>query len=218
LRDANQLLQCEGFYASFFFVLLMRGEGLPDEATLQARQERMLIALRETLADARRAGGTGATAATHPAKGADDESDAGDAADADTPWLPHFVETYMRLYPDEAGEVVDVLLDLSHGVFVDAEAGALWREYYEAALRLDLAGLPKDRVQAARERWRAAVLADPKVLYSRLGPQLRCRVPERRVKLVAFKRESELSFDLNTVEAGVIRMIPRSRRRRSSAG
>ncbi|MEW6252386.1 MAG: hypothetical protein AB1716_17240, partial [Planctomycetota bacterium] len=207
LRDANQLLQCEGFYASFFFALLFRGEGLPDEATLQARQERMLIALRETLATGR-AGDMEATAATRRATGADDKGDDGGVADADTPWLPRFVETYMRLYPDESGEVVDVVLDLSHGVFVDAEAAALWREYYEAAVRLDLAGLPKERVQAARERWRAAVLADPKVLYSRLGPQLRCRVPERRVKLVALKRESELSFDLNTVEAGVVRMIP----------
>ena len=71
---------------------------------------------------------------------------------ASTPYLLRFVETYLRLYPDEAGDIVDVLLDLSHGVFVDAEAAALWRAYYEAALRLDMPALPKAR--PCRWRWR----------------------------------------------------------------
>jgi hypothetical protein len=38
LRDANQLLQSEGFHATFFFSLLVRGDEAPSEATVQARQ------------------------------------------------------------------------------------------------------------------------------------------------------------------------------------
>ena len=201
LREANQLLQSEGFYASFFFALTFRGEGLPDEATLRARQERMLTALRETLAAARGHADSQAAARTD-----DEDEEAG--ADAETPWLLRFVENYVRLNPDEAAEVVDMLMDLSHGVFVDAEAPQLWREFYEAALRLDLAGLPKDKIKAAREHWREAVLKDSQILYSRVGPQLPCKVAAVKVQLVALKRESPLAFDLNTVEEGVLKLVP----------
>ena len=58
----------------------------------------------------------------------------------DDPFLLLFVEAYIRKFPAEASEVIDVLLDLSHGVFVDREAAALWHAHYLGALRLDLGG------------------------------------------------------------------------------
>jgi hypothetical protein len=182
LRDANQLLQCEGFYASFFFACTFRGDGLPPLDVLEERQRRLLATLAEMLR-------------SYP-------------ADEDAPHLLHFVATYMRLFSDDAGEIVEVLNDLSHGVFVDADAVALWREYYLAALRLDMPQLPKDRINAARLRWREGVLSDPQVLHTRLGPQLSCRVPDCAVRLVALGKERPLQFDLNTAEEGVLRLIP----------
>ena len=182
LRDADQLLQSEGFHASFFFAYTVRGDRLPTPETVRARQDKLLAALAAMLADK--------------------------PLDAESPLLPRLIETYIRQNPDDAGEVVDVLLDLSHGVFVDADAAALWKECYLAALRLDMANLPTERIQAARTHWHEAVLKDPQVLYARLGPQLPCEVPERKVKLVALGRESPLHFDVNTVEEGILRLIP----------
>lgn len=182
LRNANQLLQSEGFYASFFFSYTMRGEETPTREVIDDRQNKMMDALAEMFA-------------AHP-------------MDTESPHLLRFVETFMRMYPSHGGEVVDVLLDLSHGVFVDAEAEALWKDFYLAALRLDMANLPRDRVTKARDDWRAAVLKDPKILYSRLGPQLRCMVPSLTVLLAALGQPAPLSFDVNTAEEGIIRMIP----------
>jgi DNA uptake protein ComE-like DNA-binding protein len=51
-------------------------------------------------------------------------------------------------------------------------------------------------------------MSNPKILYSNLGSQIRCEVPSVSVKLEAFGEAAPLSFDLNTVEEGVLRMIP----------
>ena len=45
LRDADQLLQSEGFYASFFFLFDMRGAQPPDEETVAQREDQMLQAM-----------------------------------------------------------------------------------------------------------------------------------------------------------------------------
>jgi len=182
LRDANQLLQCEGFHASFFFGLLMRGRQAPEPELVQERQQKMLAAMAQVLKSGTRS--------------------------AEDPLLLHFVEAYTDLYPTEAPEVIDVLLDLSHGVFVDRQAAELWREHYLGALRLDLAEGNNQKLEAARSRWRKAVAEDLKMLFSQLGPQLRAEVPGVSVTLVAFGESNPLSFDLNTVEEGVIRLIP----------
>jgi hypothetical protein len=182
LRNANQLLQSEGFYASFFFAYLMRGDAIPSSETLAERQDKMFAALAEHFAD--------------------------EPMTPDAPHMLHFVETHMRMFPDEARDVVNVLLDLSHGVFVDVAAAELWREHYMAALRLDLEVVRGDQVESARGRWREAVLRDPQVLYSRLGAQIGCTVSEVKVLLVAFGRAMPLSFDINTVQEGIIRLIP----------
>ena len=181
LRDANQLLQSEGFYATFFFGLLMRGASVPTPGLIRERQQKVLVAL----ADMLRAGSR-----------------------ADDPFLLRFVETYLRGFPDEAGEVVDVLLDLSHGVFADPAAAALWRDHYLGALRLDLGERDNRRLESARARWRTEVLRDPQTLYRLLGPQIRTEVPGQTVRLVVFEEAMPLSFDLNTVEPGVMRLIP----------
>src|SRR5208282_1233005 len=45
VRSANQLLQAEGYYASFFFLFTMRGSGIPDMATIDRRERQMLRAM-----------------------------------------------------------------------------------------------------------------------------------------------------------------------------
>ena len=182
LRDANQLLQSEGFYASFFFLFAMRGANLPSEETVAQREDRMLHAMAAMFAASK--------------------------SDISTPWQLDLVTAYMRLYPDERATIVDALNDLSHGVFVDPGAGALWREHYLASLRLDLEHLHRDAINAARKRWREQVLADPQVLYSRIGPEIVCTVPAVSVRLVAFGEDTPLRFDVNTVQEGVLRLVP----------
>jgi hypothetical protein len=182
LRDANQLLQSEGFHASFFFGLLMRGNTAPTPEIVRTRQQRMLVAMAEMLRSSTR--------------------------QADDPLLLLFVEAYARIFPDEASQVFDVLLDLSHGVFVDPDAAALWRAHYLGALRLDLNERNNARLEAARARWRAEMARDPKVMYRTLGPQIRAEVIGPTVTLVAFGASNPVSFDLNTVEEGVVRLIP----------
>ena len=150
LRDADQLLQSEGFYASFFFGFLVRGNGTPQPNQLRQRQDKVMAALAEMLTKR--------------------------TLTPETPFLLEFLESYRRLFPEEAGEALDVFLDLTHGVFAAPEATSLWREHYLAALRLDLRQLGREKIDAARERWRSTAATEPKLLYSRLGPQLRCEV------------------------------------------
>ena len=182
LRDANQLLQSEGFYASFFFLFAMRGADLPAEETVAQREDQMLHAMATMFAAAK--------------------------TDISTPWLIELVTAYMRLYPGERAAIVDALNDLSHGVFVDPGAGALWRKHYMASLRLDLEHLNRDAINAARKRWRELVMADPQVLYSRIAPEIVCTVPAVIVRLVAFGENAPLRFDANTVQEGVLRLVP----------
>ena len=182
LRGANQLLQSEGFYATFFFSLVARGDAAPSREVVRERHARILDALADMYASK--------------------------PLDADSPFLLHFVESYVKRYPDEKEAVVDLLLDLSHGVFVDPNAPRVWRDYYLAALRLDLEKVRSGSVEALRKQWRETVLKDPAVLFSRLGPQIRCVVNGVQVGLVAFGRQQPLAFDINTAQKGVLRMIP----------
>jgi len=181
-RDANQLLQSEGFYASFFFLFTMRGAELPAAETVDQREEKMMQAMSATFAAVK--------------------------TDISTPWLLELVRQYMSLFPGERAEIVDALNDLSHGVFVDAGAGALWREHYLASLRLDLAHLNRDAINARRKRWREQVMADPQVLFSRIGPEIVGTVPAVTVRLVAFGEDTPLRFDVNTVQEGILRLVP----------
>ena len=182
LRDADQLLASEGFTASFFFTLLVRGERTPGEDGVRARENAVMTVLATALGRAE--------------------------VTPETPLLLEFLERYGQVYPSEWREVLDVFLDLSRGVFVDPDAAAMWRTHYLAALALDLAHLDRERIDGSRDRWRAAIQANPKVLYSRLGPQLRCEVPGQTVRLVGLESQKPLSFDANTVEEGVIRLVP----------
>jgi type II secretion system (T2SS) protein K len=182
LRDANQLLQSEGFYASFFFAWLVRGNETPTEAVLTDRYGRVLRAMKSMFGAVK--------------------------AEPGTPWLAHFVVEYMKLFPDEKTALVDALNDLSHGVFVDASARARWREHYLGALRLDRSKLNIEGISTVRKHWREQVLADPGILFSRLGPQLRCTVPACPVTLAALGEDSPLRFDVNTAPPGILRLIP----------
>ena len=185
LRDANQLLQSEGYYASFFFLFALRGTGIPDDAVVDQRERQIMRAMRAMF-------GT-------PATGNPDES---------TPWLPKLIAEYMKLFPDEKTAVVDALNDTSHGVFVDPAALGLWKDHYMAALEVDVAKLNREGIMAARKRWREQVLADPRVLLSRLGPELPCELPSRKVRIAAFGEDMTVRFDLNTVQPGIMRLSP----------
>jgi len=183
LRDADQLLQSEGYYASFFFLFTMRGGTVPDEATIQKRERQMMQAMQAVFAT--------------------------DSARQPGPWLLRLVAEYIKLFPDEKTAVVDALNDTSHGVFVDAAAASLWREHYLAALRLDQEKMNVPALVAARKHWREQVLADPGVLLSRLGPEIPCEVPSAKVRLVMFGDPLTLRFDVNTVQPGIMRLLPR---------
>lgn len=182
LRDANQLLQSEGFHASFFFLFLMRGASRPSEAEIDARQQRMLRAMAAMFASTK--------------------------ADADTPWLPHLFGKYLELFPEDKTALADALNDLSRGVFLEAGARERWRRHYLAALRLDRKGMAIEELQAARKRWREAALADPRALFSQVGPQLRCEVKAVAIQVEAFGEPSPLVFDANTAPEPILRLIP----------
>ena len=182
LRDANQLLQSEGYYASFFFLFAMHGSQTPDEATIAARERQMLQAMYAVFA-----------AFPHLQSG---------------PWLVRIATRYGTLFPEEKAVITDALNDTSHGVFVDPAAAGLWKEHYLAALRLDPAKMDVPALVAARKRWREQALADPGILRSRLGPEIPCGLPSAKVRIVALGEETAVKFDVNTVQPGILRLIP----------
>jgi hypothetical protein len=182
VREPNQLLQSEGFAASFFFSFVVRGDGKPSDDIVARRHERLLRAMQAMFKDV--------------------------AMEEDTPWLLHLAVAYGRMFPDEAAAIYDTLNDLSRGVFVDPGAAKLWRDHYLAALRLDLQGLSIQSINAARKQWRERVMADPKALFSRLAPQTPCVVNAVKVKVAALGAESPLVFDVNTVQEPILRMVP----------
>lgn len=181
LRNANQLLQSEGFYATFFFSYLVRGDSVSLE-TVSQRQTKLLETLAATLK--------------------------GGILNADTAFLIQVVEESMNRYPDQAKETADVLLDLSHGVFVDPDAAKLWHDHYLGSLHFDVAEAKNEPIETARNRWRTEVTKNSKILYSLLGPQLRIEVPEVSILLISFEEPAPLSFDANTVQEGILKMIP----------
>jgi hypothetical protein len=181
LRDADQLLQSEGFYASFFFLWTMRGASVPAESVIAGREKQIMTAMKAMFA----AGGS----------------------DISSPWLVRLVVQYMKSFPDEKAALADALNDLSHGVFVDPGAAALWRDHYLATLRLDQKNMNQQGIAAARKKWRELVLADPQVLNSLLGPEIPCSVPGTKVRLEAFGEDSPVQFDVNTVQSAIMRMV-----------
>ena len=182
LRDANQLLQSEGFYASFFFAYLIRGSHQTFDEEVKARQNKMLLVLAELLK--------------------------GGESSADTPFLLNFVKEHQKEYPEEQKEILDVLLDLSHGVFVEGEAGKYWKDHYLASLSMNMAETKNTRIEEARERWRKEALENSTILFSLLGPQVAVEVPSKSILLIAFEEAAPLAFDVNTAEEGILRCIP----------
>jgi hypothetical protein len=63
-------------------------------------------------------------------------------------------------------------------------------------------------IAAARKKWREQVVADPRILYSQLGPEIPCSLPGTKVRLEAFGEDSPVQFDINTVQAAIVRTIP----------
>jgi hypothetical protein len=181
LRDANQLSQSEGFHASFFFSHLVRGNHPEFDDVILKRQTRMLNVIAEVFRN-------------HPG--------------ADRPYLLQFVEQYLKDDPEEGKEVLDVLLDLSHGVFVDSRAAQLWHEHYLNSLRMDISEKNNSAIETARQNWRKLVIEAPSQLYSHIGPEIPVQIPGKSILLVAFEEPAPLAFDINSVEEGVLRCVP----------
>ena len=182
LRSADQLLQSEGFYASFFFLWVMRGASVPSETKIEERERRVLVAMHSIFAE--------------------------DHWEPPSPWLVRFVIAYMNQFPEEKWEVADALNDLSHGVFVDVDASRLWKAHYLAALSLDRENMNIAGITERRKKWHDAVLEDPGVLLSQVGPEIVCKLPGSKVRLVAFGESSPVVFDINTAPAGILRIVP----------
>ena len=181
LRDANQLLQSEGFHASFFFSHLVRGKHPEYDEVISKRQDKMLKILYSTLQD---------------------------HSSSTKPYLLHFVEEYLKQDPEEGKEIVDVLMDLSHGVFLDRNAQQLWRDHYLKSLAMDISEKENKAIETARATWKKQVVEDPSTLYSLIGPEIPVQIKGASVLLVAFEEPSPLSFDVNSAEEGVLRCIP----------
>ena len=139
LRDANQLLQSEGFYASFFFLFVVRGTATPGEAAVAEREQQILRSM------------YGMFAAS--------------ATDRSSPWLLKFAVEHMKQFPDQKAAMVDALDDLSHGVFVDPAAAGMWREHYLAALRLDRENMKVQAITAVRKKWREQAMENPQIFW-----------------------------------------------------
>lgn len=182
LRNPDQLLQSEGFYATFFFRYVMRGATVPDAATLDERERQILLAMRAAFAGV-------------------------DTARS-SPWLPKLVISYLKQFPEQKDAVIAAINDLSHGVFVDASAAQTWKDHYLSALALDIERLNIQGINKIRKGWNDRVSADPDLLFSRLGPEIPCTVPGTKVRLAALESEEPVQFDVNTVQPGILRLIP----------
>ena len=182
LRSANQLLQSEGFYASFFFLWVMRGTSVASEEEIEGRERRVLVAMHSMFAE--------------------------DNWDPSSPWLVRFAMAYMKQFPEEKVAMADALNDLCHGVFVDPEAARLWKAHYLAALSLDKKNMNVAGIAEQRKRWRDSVVGDPRLLLSQVGPEIPCTLPGSKVSLVAFGEDSPVIFDINTAPAGILRLVP----------
>ena len=182
LRNPNQLLQSEGFYATFFFAFIGRGLGRPSIPVVKARLREVLEALSLVLAS--------------------------DGLTSETPYLLDVVDALGRTPSTSPSEALDVLLDLSHGAFMDPRASDVWRRHYLAALHLDLNGTGRVGIEELRQEWRERALNDPETLARLLGPQIRCVVPSVTIELDALGMSDPLSFDANTVQDPILRLVP----------
>jgi hypothetical protein len=182
LRTAGQLLQSEGFYASFFFLWAMRGTSMPNDAAIDRREADILDVMKSLFEM------TG--------------------VDHSEPWLLVFVKHYMEHFPADKTAIVDALNDLSHGVFIDASASRVWKDHYLAALSLDIPRLRVEDIMSTRRRWHQQAEQAPESLFAQLGPELHCTVPGTHVRIVALNLDAPVQFDLNTVQPGILRIIP----------
>jgi hypothetical protein len=185
LRTADQLLASEGFVATFFFHLALRRHAELRGRHLPQAYGPILRALWRLL--------TPAGASRHQ------------------PLLTDFVTAFGRESPEHGRAACSLLFDLSHGAFFLPSAQARWRRLYRAALRIELGTFKREALALASLRARAVkqCQVDPRRLRARMGPVLPVTVKGVSVTLPRLMggRVVPLTFDANTVQAGVLRLI-----------
>ena len=184
LRNANQLLASEGFHATYFFRLAARSLRKLDRDSLGRAYGPIFSGLWKMLRRVR----------PKP--------------------VPAYLLEFLKTLRAEGGEfrkkAYMLLFDLSHGVFFLKDAQVIWEGLYRAALKIDFPVIKKNGVALARKRKEAVAscLADTGCFKPFVGPVLKVTVKGVNVRLPRMMggRPVPLSFDLNTVQPGVLRL------------
>ncbi len=182
LRSAGELVASEGFVASVVFQLVA-GDGCTSLNALLPRYRNVFAGLRHA----------------ETTNGVHDH----------TPLLD-FIHGVVAASPGLARRALDVFLDLSRGVTLDAGAAALWRQLYDAGLTLDRRAMKAaiKRIERRRATWQRDARASVAVLGRRIGAVLRVRAEGLKVGLVMFGRKLALSFDVNAVDPRILALVP----------
>ena len=182
LRNPDQLLQSEGFYASFFISIIAGGQKQYLPSVAQPEYHYLFKCIYAMFKQF--------------------------PPSADSPYLLELTEIMARQNQQQAKRAILILNDLSHGVFIDPDAAAVWKSIYTAAINMDLSYIKNAEDEKVRNAWNNKVLAQPSVLYAFIHKPVVCSVPKVNITLIALEDSSKLSFDLNTVEEGVIKLVP----------
>jgi hypothetical protein len=105
---------------------------------------------------------------------------------------------------------IDVFLDLSRGVTVDAEAAGLWAQLYDAAIALDLEARERlvAEIEEHRALWRGVAADDPAALARRIGPVVPVAAAGVEVGVALFGPLQPLSFDANAAGPALLGLVP----------
>lgn len=182
LRDPGSLMASEGFVASFFFHLVA-GDECPRGHALASRYQPIFAAMR--------------AAETTP-------------GDLDHVPLVDIIAALLARDRALGQHAIEVFLDLSHGVTMDADAPEIWAKLFDVALHVDIPGLRSlmADIDERRASWREQALADVSTLARRVGPVVVVEVPGVTVELAIMGQKALLWLDINAAGAPLLRLVP----------
>jgi hypothetical protein len=184
-RAPDQLLACEGFQATFMFRLAehLLGEHYQTENISDAYPI-LFRALHGLMQNKN--------------------------IDFHRPWLLEFAAELIRQDESLGRPVLLLLFDLSHGSFFIRDWRKTWQACYDASLTLDRASLInlKSMLDGLRETAIQHCLKGVENFDWPTGPVIPVKAPKVLLKLPGDndRHGKELSFDLNTVSAGILRV------------